>query len=299
MDWHEMTTERGLGFIGLGVMGEPMCRHLAVKSGRAVVAYDLSREPLERLKEHKVQAAASAADVIGSSEIVFLSLPSGKHLKSLLEGPAGLLAMVTAGQTIVDLGTSPLQLTRSLSEAFARRGAHFVDAPVARTRKAAEEGTLALMVGGTQEDFDRIHPYVKTFASEVTYCGESGSGQIVKILNNMVVVQTVMALSEAAAIASQAGMPTDRLFSAFSKASADSFALRNHGLNAVAPGTFPQRVFSTSYMLKDVEYALQMAADGDVAPRVAQIAKGLLDQAIEEGHGDDYWPVISTLIARS
>lgn len=292
-----VTSETVIGFIGLGVMGEPMCRHLATKSGATVIGYDLSSEPLDRLAMHGVVRGASVADVVGRATCVFVSLPSGRHLEALCGGDDGVLAHARAGQTIVDLGTSPLDLTRSLAAAFEAKGVAYADAPVARTRAAAEEGTLALTVGASPALFAGIEPMLRCFASEVTHCGPIGCGQIIKILNNMVVVGTVVALSEAAAIAKAAGVETTDLFTTFSKASADSFALRNHGLKSVAPQSFPERVFSTDYMLKDIGYALDMAADGGVEASAASHARDLLRAASAGGHGANYWPIISRLIA--
>ncbi|MBP7336550.1 NAD(P)-dependent oxidoreductase [Niveispirillum sp.] len=285
-----------IGFIGLGVMGEPMCRHLADKSGAAVLGFDLSDEPLARLAAHGVERAASVADLFARADIILVSLPSGRHLEGLCDGPDGALAQSRAGQIFIDLGTSPLDLTRRLAADFAARGVRYADAPVARTRAAAEAGTLALTVGGPADLFAAIEPLLRCFASEVTHCGPVGAGQIVKILNNMVVVGTVVALSEAASIAKAAGIETKALFETFAKASADSFALRNHGLKSVAAGEFPERVFSTDYMLKDMGYALRMAADGGIEARGADYGRELLERASAAGHGGAYWPVISTLL---
>jgi 3-hydroxyisobutyrate dehydrogenase-like beta-hydroxyacid dehydrogenase len=284
-----------LGFIGLGVMGEPMCRHLAVKSGHAVLAYDLSPDPLRRLAAHGVVAAGSSAEIVERADIVFASLPSGRYLEALCRGPDGVLEHARAGQVFVDLGTSPLDLTRALAAEFANRGVRYADAPVARTRAAAEQGALAVTVGAEPDLFVTLEPLLRCFAAEITLCGGVGAGQIVKILNNMVVVGTVVALCEAAAIAQSAGIAVDALFETFAKGSADSFALRNHGLKSVAAKAFPQRAFSTDYMLKDIDYALMMAADGAVPARGAAYARELLQRASNAGHGEDYWPVISTL----
>ena len=119
--------------------------------------------------------------------------------------PEGLLRAVRPGQTIVDLSTSPVDSTRALAAAFAERGAVFIDAPVARTRVAAEAGTLSVMVGADVAVFERIKPLLATFASDITLCGPVGCGQVVKILNNMVLFETVVALCEARAIGERAG----------------------------------------------------------------------------------------------
>jgi hypothetical protein len=290
-----MTANTTIGFIGLGVMGEPMCRHLVQKSGLPVVVYDINAEPVARLEALGARRGGSVADV-AQADVIFISLPSGAHLQKVCEDRGGLLESVSGGKLVVDLSTSPLKLTRTLAAAFNAKGVDYADAPVARTRAAAEAGTLAITVGATPLVFEKVEPLLRYFAAEVTHCGAVGSGQVVKILNNMVMVGTVTALCEAAAIAETAGIKTQALFEAFSKGSADSFALRNHGFKAVAARQFPERVFSTEYMLKDISYALEMAEDGNIDAREATLGASLLKRAVEAGFGAEYWPAIIKII---
>jgi 3-hydroxyisobutyrate dehydrogenase-like beta-hydroxyacid dehydrogenase len=279
-------------------MGEPMCRHLVQKSGLPVVVHDINAEPAARLEALGARKGGSVAE-IAKADVIFISLPSGAHLQKVCEGDGGLLENVAGGKLVVDLSTSPLKLTRTLAAAFHAKGVDYADAPVARTRAAAEAGTLAITVGATPQIFARIEPLLRHFAAEVTHCGEVGSGQVVKILNNMVIVGTVTALCEAAAIAETAGIQTQTLFEAFSKGSADSFALRNHGIKAVAARQFPERVFSTEYMLKDISYALEMAEDGNIDAQEAKLGAGLLQRAVDKGLGAEYWPTIIKVIDNS
>jgi 3-hydroxyisobutyrate dehydrogenase-like beta-hydroxyacid dehydrogenase len=285
-----------VGFIGLGVMGEPMCRNLKAKCGRRVLAYDIDPAPLARLAAAGVEVLSDAAAVVAASEVVFVSMPSGKVLDELVHAANGLLAPAHAGQVLVDLGTSPVKLTRALGAQFAARGAHWLDAPVARTRAAAEAGTLSVMVGGEAEVFARVKPLLECFATEITHCGALGSGQVVKILNNMVLFETVAALSEARAIGASAGVDARLLFETLAKGSADSFALRNHGLKAIIPGDFPLRTFSVEYALKDLEYALELAAEAGVDAAGACRVESLFRRAIDQGLGARYHPVISDLL---
>jgi 3-hydroxyisobutyrate dehydrogenase-like beta-hydroxyacid dehydrogenase len=281
-----------LGFIGLGTMGEPMCANLARKGGQQVIAFDLSTEPLARLAVLGVTRAESFAALSRSADIVFLSLPGGTELAQVCDGEGGLLALCRHGQTIVDLGTSPVPLSRDLATRFAAKGVDYADAPVARTRQAAIDGTLSIMVGGSDAVFARIEPLLRTMASEVSHCGEVGAGQIAKIMNNMVLAQTVVALAEALTIARNNGMDGARLYETLTKGSADSFALRNHGMKAMLPGVFPERAFSAEYMLKDLGYALDLAAAGGVDAKGAANAAELMKRAIARGDGAAYWPVI-------
>jgi len=291
-----MNAAGAIGCIGLGVMGEPICRNLAQKSGRRVLGCDLRREPLERLAAHGVRAATVGA-VMQEADFVFLSLPSGREVAALAEGAEGLLAQARQGQIIVDLGTSPAALARDLARAFAARGAGFADAPVARTRAAAEQGTLSVMVGATPEVFAALRPLLENFATDITHCGPPGTGQVVKILNNMVLVETVVALSEALAIARREGVDGALLFEAFSRGSADSFALRNHGMKALLPEVFPERAFSAAYARKDLGYALDLAGAHGLTLAGAENAARLLDRAIAAGDGERYWPVLSRAFA--
>jgi 3-hydroxyisobutyrate dehydrogenase len=291
-----MAGSNAIGFIGLGVMGEPICRNLLKKSGRPIVAFDLAAEPLQRLKDEGATAAASVADVFAASDLVFYCLPSGKHVRGLFEGKGGILENAHKGQVVVDLGTSPVALTRELTKKLEAKGAAFADAPIARTREAAINGTLSVMVGASAELFARIEPVIRHFATEVTNCGGTGAGQVTKILNNMVLFQTVNALAEAAAIARRSGVEPKLLFETLSKGSADSFGLRNHGLKAMIPGEFPERAFSTEYALKDLSYALDLAHDVEVAAPGAKLAGNVLQQAIDAGFGAAYWPVIAKVV---
>ena len=291
-----MNSTAHIAFIGLGVMGEPMCRNLRQKSGRSIRALDREAGPLERLAQHGVSAARDVRDAVAGAQVVFLSLPSGEIVDQVVNGPDGLAACAGAGQIVVDLGTSPVDLTRRWAADFAGRGITWVDAPVARTRAAAEAGQLSVMVGAAEDVFDSVRPLIATFASDITLCGPVGCGQVVKILNNMVLFQTVLALSEARAIGRRAGVDPALLFDTLSKGSADSFALRNHGMKAIVPGEFPERAFPVTYALKDLGYALRLAEDTGVAAQAASLVKTWFDRAIDAGEGARYFPVISRLV---
>jgi 3-hydroxyisobutyrate dehydrogenase len=281
-----------IGFIGLGVMGEPICRNLVKKSGARVLAFDLAAEPLARLSEQGAGVAGSVAEVVGNSDIVLLCLPSAKQVRAVFEGD-GILKNIRKSQVVVDLGTSSVKQTREFADLLQARGASWADAPIARTRQAAQDGTLSVMVGASGELFAAIEPLIRCFATDVTHCGDVGAGQVTKILNNMVLFETVNALAEAVAVARRSGVEPALLLATLSKGSADSFALRNHGIKAIVPGNFPERAFSTEYALKDLSYALELAADAGVKIRGAELIGKVLQEAIDAGSGEAYFPVIA------
>lgn len=280
-----------IGFIGVGTMGEPMCRNLARKSGMTVLAADRDAAPLERLAVDGVKTAS--VDEIGETcRTIFLSLPGGKEVEEVCMGPNGLTSKAKLGWTVIDLSTAPPILARRLFEEFQGKASAFADAPVARTRQAAIDGTLSIMVGATAPTFERIAPLLRHMASEVTHCGDVGAGQTVKILNNMILFQTVVALAEGLSIARANGVDGKVLFETLTKGSADSFALRNHGMKAMLPAVFPERAFSTKYALKDLSYAIDMAEQAGVPALGADVAREVMERAVELGHGEEYWPVL-------
>lgn len=291
-----MSSKPVVGFIGLGVMGEPICRNIAVKSGHRVVAFDLSSGPLERLNADGVGTSTDVASVVAAADIVMLSLPGGPEVEAVICGPDDIAANARAGQIVVDLSTTPVELTRRLAADLEKKGIRYADAPVARTRQAAIDGTLLIMVGSDAGLFAEIEPILACAASEITHCGPVGCGQAVKILNNMVLMQTVVALAEALAIGTEAGVEGQVLFETLSKGSADSFALRNHGMKAMLPDEFPEGAFPTDYAIKDASYALALAQETGIATRGGQLAHDILQQTSKAGFGNQYWPVLSRTV---
>jgi 3-hydroxyisobutyrate dehydrogenase len=286
-----------IAFVGLGVMGEAMCRNLARKGSWIVIGFDTRDEPLQRLTTDGVERAITLADACAASDVVITCLPGGKEVEAVARGSGGLIENCREGQTIIDMSTSPPRLMRELAEAFAAQGVDFADAPVARTRQAAADGTLCIMVGGTEDVYARIKPLLSTMGTEIPHCGGVGAGQVVKIMNNMVVFETVMALGEALSIAEAAGVDGAVLFDTLSKGSADSFVLRNHGMKSLLPQDYPEQAFSVRYAIKDLSYALDLARETGVTARGANALQQLMKEAIARGDGDRYTPVIRRGIA--
>ena len=282
-----------LGFIGLGVMGEPMCHNLHKKSGRTVIAYDIDPAPLVRAREAKMGVANSLQDIAKNCDIIFLSLPSGVQLEQVCQG---LNPQMRVGQTIVDTTTAPVALTKGLAAEFKAMGVDYADAPIARTRQAARDGTLAVMVGAKSSVFKRIEPLIACYANDISLCGDVGSGQIVKILNNMIVAETVNAIGEALTIGRRAGLDDALLLDTLAKGSADSFVLRNHGVKAMLPGVFPLRAFSINYMIKDMKYAIDLAEETGVDVKGARTTNEVLEEGANGPLAEAYWPAMLAVI---
>ncbi len=285
-----------IGFIGLGVMGEAMCRNLAKKCSEDVLGFDIDPAPLERLTADWVKPAGSVREIAERCNIVFLSLPGVPEVKNVCAGPASLMLHMRSGSYVVDTSTTSVALARDLNSRFAARGIHFLDAPVARTRAAAEEGTLSIMVGGTEPVFKRLKPLLAHIGTDITHCGAPGAGQAMKLINNMVLFQNVVALAEALTLARKAGLSGTKVFEALSKGSADSFALRNHGMKAMVADQFPERAYSVEYALKDMQYLLEFAKQAKADLSAAKNAMAALERAAAAGNGKTYFPVLAKTI---
>ena len=279
-----------VGFVGVGAMGEHMCRHVATKSGKRVIAFDTNPAPLARLTEHGVETAASLSALARESDLVLLSLPGGPEVEAVSEET--LLAAARPGWIVADMSTTPVATTRALVPRYAEKGAVFLDAPVARTQKAAIDGNLSIMIGGPEDTFAAVRDVMLCMGPEVTHCGDSGCGQIAKILNNMVLFQTGNAIIEALTIARRNGMDGKLLLEIFTKGSADSFVARQQGLEAMIPEDFPEGRFPTRYALKDLSYALMLAEDGGVPAEGAELISKRLRKAVDMGLGENYWAIV-------
>ena len=285
-------TLKTIAFIGLGVMGEAMCRNLVRKGTWSVTGFDTKPEPMQRLQADGVTPAASMADAVANADVILLCLPGGREVEAVTRGKGSLLGLVREGQTVVDMSTAPPKLMRELDAAFKEKGVDFADAPVARTRRAAVDGTLSIMVGGSKAVFERIRPICATMGTEVTHCGGVGAGQVVKLMNNMVVFETTLAIAEAISIAEAAGVDGKLLFETMSKGSADSFVLRNHGMKHLVPQDYPEQAFSVHYAVKDLSYARELANENGIDARCAELMHTIFEEAIARGDGDRYTPVI-------
>lgn len=282
-----------LGFVGLGVMGGPMCANLVKKGGRKVVAYDSVQAAADEAQSHGAVLASGVAQVAEESDIVFLSLPSIDQVESVCEA---ILAASRRPSLIVDMSTSNVSRTRALAGRLKAEGIAFLDAPVARTKQAAVDGKLFISVGGAESDFARVVSYLNCMGSDVLHCGEVGSGQIVKILNNYMVFMTVNALSEAITIGRQAGMEAEKLLSLLSQGSADSFVLRNHGMKSLAKDEFPEKTFPMTYAIKDCSLALDLAKEGGFSPRIGAYTHEMMCRARDAGFALNYHPAVIQLI---
>ncbi|PLK27005.1 2-hydroxy-3-oxopropionate reductase [Novosphingobium sp. TH158] len=282
-----------LGFIGLGVMGAGMCANAIRKHAAPVHVFDLNAEALAAQLANGGVAAPSVAAVASAASVIFLSLPGGKQVRAVCEEIA---AHAASGTTVVDLSTTAVVDAREVAAMLAEKGIAFADAPVARTRQAAIDGTLSIMVGASDAVFAQVQPLLSYMGSDVTHCGDVGCGQVVKLINNTLLFEQVAAIAEMMVVAERAGVTGDKLIEAVVLGSGNSFALQNHAKKAMAPRLFPEKAFPSDYVLKDMGYTIELAGQMGVEPRMANRAAEYYKRAVDSGIGAKYFPAIIELV---
>lgn len=294
-----MSVQPVIGFVGLGVMGGAMCRNLALKHPGDVIAFDMSSAAFAALENTKAGRAKSLREVAGHADIVFLSLPGGPQVEQVCIGAEGLASVLKRPSIIVDLSTTTVAIARTLAERLASVGVAFADAPVARTREAAQRGELSIMVGADAALYAKIEPLLRYMGSDVTHCGGTGCGQVVKLVNNALVFENTVAIAEMMVLSERAGVAPEVLLDAVAKGSGDSFALRNHARKSMLPRQFPEKSFPPEYVLKDIGYVLELAAQMGVSTHVTQLAKRYYAATAAHGWSGRYFPAVIEIVDRN
>ena len=277
-----------IAFIGLGNMGLPMAKNL-LAAGHVVRGFDLSAESLEKLAETGGTVAASAAEAVAAAEVVVTMLPAGEHVRTVYE--ESVFPNAGPGTLLIDCSTIDVDTARAVAAAAAAKGFHMLDAPVSGGTGGAEAGTLTFMAGGDDAAFERAVPLLNIMGATVVHSGESGSGQAAKICNNMVLGISMIAVSEAFALADKLGLDRQKLFDISSKSSGQCWAMTSY---CPVPGPVPASPangdykpgFSAAMMLKDLDLAQQAAKSANAITPMGEKAAEFYGNFVSEGNGD-------------
>lgn len=247
-----------VGFIGLGVMGAAMARNL-VKAGFGVNVHNRSRRVVEDLVREGAADGGSPAGVARASDVVVLCLPDTSDVERVLFGDDGVVPALRRDAVVIDCSTISATATVEFAGRIRERGGHMLDSPVSGGPKGAQDGTLSCMIGGDAAVLDRCMPVFEAMGRTFTHVGGHGAGQACKSCNQLVIVGTMMAVSEAFAVAKKMGIDPYKVREALLGGAAQSFVLANHGKRlldgALAPG------FRAELMLKDIKLALSAGRD--------------------------------------
>jgi 2-hydroxy-3-oxopropionate reductase len=250
-----------IGFIGLGVMGAAMARNL-MKAGFPLAVHNRSRAKVDALVKEGARPAGSPAEAARGADVVFTCLPDTPDVEQVLFGPAGVLEGAHEGLTVIDTSSISATRTAEFAARLKQSGVDMIDSPVSGGPKGATDGTLACMLGGDAAVIERCMPALRAIGKTFVHVGPSGAGQMVKSCNQLVIVATLMGVSEAIALCRKTGVDPVKMREALLGGSAASFVLQNHAKrildNALAPG------FRASLMLKDAKLALDNGKDAGV-----------------------------------
>ena len=283
-----------VGFIGLGIMGRPMAENL-IAAGYDLVAYNRTREKAEELEGATV--AKSPKEVAEQSDIIITMLPDSPQVEEVLLGEDGVLAGVKDGALIVDMSTISPVVTEELAEKAREQGASMLDAPVSGGDVGAIGGTLAIMVGGSEEDFERALPFFEVMGAAVTHVGPTGAGQVVKAANQIVVALTIEAVSEALVLGSKGGVAPEKILDVLGGGLAGNKVMEAKREKLLEHSFDPG--FRIELHHKDLGIALAAGREYGVTLPVTAVVDQMLQDLTMRGRGDRDHSAILTLIEES
>lgn len=273
-----------IGWIGTGVMGAPMAGRL-LDSGYQVTVTTRSRARAEGLVTAGASWGDTPASVASESDIVFSMVGYPADVRDVLLGPAGALSEAAPGTVLVDMTTSEPSLAIEIAGAAATRGVHVIDAPVSGGDVGARNGNLSIMVGGPSEVIEAVHPCLAVLGSTIVHQGGHGAGQHAKLVNQILVAGTMVAMAEAIVYAYRVGLDVEQVLASVGKGAAGSWAVTNLAprivVNDFAPG------FYVDHLVKDLGIALVEAERTKVALPGLALAKQLFVALQAQGHGRD------------
>jgi 2-hydroxy-3-oxopropionate reductase len=272
-----------IGFIGLGIMGNPMCRNL-MKAGHNVAVFDIIPALVERASENGASPCSSARTVAERSQIVITMLPDGPQVEEAVLGPGGVLEGSRSGLIIIDMSSVSPLVSQKIGKACESRGVRFLDAPVSGGEPKAIDGTLAIMVGGDKALFTEMEPVLRAMGSSVTLTGPVGAGNITKLANQIIVACNIAAMGEALVLATRAGLDPNIVFNAIKGGLAGSTVL-----NAKAPmviGRNFQPGFRIRLHQKDLRNALLVAESMKVGLSLTSTVQQMLMALMNQGKGE-------------
>jgi 3-hydroxyisobutyrate dehydrogenase-like beta-hydroxyacid dehydrogenase len=292
-----MTGER-IGFIGLGIMGSRMAANLR-RAGFELVVWNRTAETARRwASEHGAEVASSPAEVGASCGRVITMVVNGEQVESVLLGSEGAASQPHAGLLCIDMSTIGSAAARRIGAKLAERGVRLLDAPVTGSAPKAEDGTLTIMVGGDEADFDRARPLFNAMGDLVVHAGPLGDGQLIKVINNTVAAVNTAVVGEALLLGKQTGVDLDTLVTVMKAGSGASAMLelkerpmREHDYTTL---------FKLAHMLKDVRLCLDQAREAGIEFDFGEATERILEEAEQKGHGgDDFAALLAALEERA
>jgi len=273
-----------LAFIGLGIMGHSMAGHL-LAAGHSLVIHNRTRKRAEDLLARGARWADTPAAAAREVDVVFICVTDTPDVEAVVLGETGILSAARPGLVVVDHSTISPAATRKMAEALARVGAAFVDAPVSGGDVGARNATLSIMVGGDPDAFAKVRPLLEHMGKNIVHTGPSGTGQLTKLVNQILVSVTNLAVSEGLVFARRNGLDLEKTIAAVAGGAAGSWQLSNLGPKMIAGDFRPG--FMIDLQQKDLRLVLEAAEQAKLHPPATTLVHRLFARAQAEGHGKD------------
>lgn len=284
-----------VGFIGLGIMGQPMARNL-LKAGFGLVVYTRTRRKADGLLAEGARWADSPAAVARQAPMVITMVADSPDVEQVVLGPQGIIEGVRPGGMVIDMSTVSPRVERAIAQQLATRGVAYMDAPVSGGSWGAIQGTLAIMVGGEEDAFRRVLPIFEAMGKSITYMGPSGAGQVTKLVNQVLVAVTLSGVAEALVFGAKAGADLLKTIEAVKGGAAGSWQLANLGPRIVkgdfAPG------FMITLQLKDLRLILEMAQELALPLPLTALVAQIYRAAAVDGKGECGTQAVVTVLER-
>jgi len=271
-----------LAFIGLGIMGAPMASHLRA-AGHALSVHTRTRARAADLLAAGAVWADTPAHAAADADVVFICVTDTPDVEDVVLGNRGIIQSARAGLVVVDHSTISPAATRHMADTLAKKGTALLDAPVSGGDLGARDATLSIMAGGDRSAFDRVEPLLRLMGKTVTYCGPSGNGQLTKLVNQILVSVTNLAVCEALALAQRCGLDPQATLQAVSGGAAGSWQLANLGPRMLAGDMKPG--FMIDLQQKDLRLVMEAAADAKLSLQAVPLVRELFAQAQAAGLG--------------
>ena len=288
--------KRTVGFIGVGLMGHGMAKNILAKGSNLLVMAHRNRAPVEDLVARGAREAKTVAEIAAGAESGVLCVTRSPQVEEIVRGPRGILAGARPGLVVIDCSSSDPVSTRALAEELAGAGVTLVDAPLSRTPKEAEEGTLDCMVGADREVFEAVEPLIACFAAKIVHVGPTGAGHTMKLLNNFVAISYAAIYSEALALGARVGIgPAE--FHAVIGGGRMSCGFYDTFMQYVVGRDREAHRFTIQNAHKDLRYLMGLANQAGAVNFVGAEVKNYLASAEAMGKGGDYLPMLSDHVA--
>jgi 3-hydroxyisobutyrate dehydrogenase len=272
-----------VGFIGLGIMGGAMAMNIH-KRGFPLIVYNRTRSKTEPFAKLGIPVANSPKEVAENSDVVIDMVVDAPDVEEVLFGRDGVIHGAHSGLIVIDMSTNSPDYARYFAKRLAEYGVEFLDAPVTGGDIGARQGTLTIMVGGKREVFERVKPVFEAMGKTIVYAGEVGNGQMLKLLNQIVVGINMLAVTEAMALAKKAGINMDALFTILSTGGANSFTVQYY-MPKMMKGDF-EPGFKAAHLKKDLRYALEIANRLNVSLPGTALTLELYNALLSKGLGE-------------